>query len=54
MEKQTAGYEEAEACGIDISLIRANLRLTPLERLRQHDRTATMEKLRKTMAKKRG
>jgi hypothetical protein len=55
MEKQSRVHEEAEAYGIDISLIRANLRLTPLQRLRRHDQTlTTMEKLRKAMDKKRG
>jgi hypothetical protein len=32
MEKQEVVHEDAEAYGIDISLIRANLRLTPTER----------------------
>lgn len=55
MQKDTAVQEEAEAYGIDISLIRANLRLTPTERLRRHDQTlTTIEKLRKAMDKKRG
>ena len=55
MEKPMAMQEEAEAYGIDISLIRANLRLTPTERLRQHDRTlTTIEKLRKAVDKKHG
>ena len=55
MEKQTAVQEDAVAYGIDISLIRANLRLTPTERLRRHDRTlTTIEKLRKAMENKRG
>ncbi len=54
MEKQMAVHEEAEAYGIDISLIRANLRLTPLERLRRHDQSlATIKKLRCAMEKKR-
>lgn len=48
-------HEEAEAYGIDISLIRANLRLTPTQRLRRHDKTLnTMKKLRAAMDKKRG
>lgn len=55
MEKQSAVHEDAEAYGIDISLIRANLRLTPIQRLRHHDRTlTTIEKLHKAMDKNRG
>ncbi|WP_168433563.1 hypothetical protein [Pontiella sulfatireligans] len=55
MEKNPAVHEEAEAYGIDVSLIRANLRLTPAERLRRHDKALnTMKKLRAAMEKKRG
>ncbi|WP_372808405.1 hypothetical protein [Pontiella sp.] len=55
MEKQTAVHEDAQAYGIDLSLIRANLRLSPTERLRRHDRTLnTMKKLRAAMDQKRG
>ena len=55
MDKQKAVHEKAEEYGIDVSLIRANLRLTPAERLRRHDRTlTTMRKLRKAMEQKRG
>ncbi|MDF7822543.1 hypothetical protein P4B35_00850 [Pontiellaceae bacterium B12227] len=55
MEKDVAIHEEAEAYGIDISLIRSNLRLTPAERLRRHDKALnTMNKLRAAMEKKRG
>lgn len=55
MKDHLAVHEEAEAYGIDISLIRANLRLTPLQRLRRHDQTlSTIEKLRAAMGKKRG
>ncbi len=55
MEKGLSVHEEAEAYGIDISLIRANLRLTPAERLRRHDKSLnTMKKLRAAMEKKRG
>ncbi|MDR1190259.1 MAG: hypothetical protein LBK60_01165 [Verrucomicrobiales bacterium] len=32
--------QRAEAFGIDLSLLEENLRLTPLERIRQHDRMA--------------
>ncbi len=54
MDKQGAVHEKAEAYGIDVSLIRANLRLTPTQRLRRHDQTlTTIEKLRKAMDKKR-
>ncbi len=55
MEKPEAIHEEAVAYGIDISLIRSNLRLTPTERLRRHDKALnTMKKLRDAMEKKRG
>ncbi len=55
MDKPNAVHEKAEAYGIDISLIRANLRLTPEERLRRHDQTLTrIQKLQKAMEKKRG
>lgn len=55
MGKQSAVHEKAENYGIDISLIRANLRLTPTERLRRHNQSlATVQKLRKAMEKKRG
>ena len=55
MDTKPAVHEEAEAYGIDISLLRANLRLTPEQRLRRHDRTLTMiEKLRKAKDKERG
>lgn len=55
MDKQGAVYEKAKAYGIDISLIRANLRLTPTQRLRRHDQTlTTMKKLRAAMEKKHG
>lgn len=55
MEEQASVHEKAEAYGIDISLIRANLRLTPAQRLRRHDQSlTTIEKLRKAMDRKRG
>ncbi len=55
MNKPDAVHEKAEAYGIDISLIRANLRLTPTQRLRRHDQMlATQRKLRTAMEKKRG
>ena len=55
MEEQSSVHEKMEAYGIDISLIRANLRLAPLQRLRRHDRILnTMKKLRASMEKKRG
>lgn len=47
--------ELADEYGIDLSLIQANLRLSPTERLRQHDRHLnTMLKLRAAMEKKHG
>jgi len=55
MEKPSAVCEKAEAYGIDVSLIRSNLRLTPSQRLRRHDQMlATQRKLRMAMGKKRG
>jgi hypothetical protein len=39
-------WEEAEAEGMDMSLIEDNLRKSPLERIREHDRAL---KLRKAM-----
>jgi hypothetical protein len=55
MDKQSAVHEKAEAYGIDVSLIRANLRLTPTQRLRRHDQSlATVKKLRAAMEKKHG
>ena len=54
MDQQNVVHEKAEAYGIDISLIRANLRLTPTERLRRHDQSLTIQrKLRTAMEKKR-
>ena len=55
MTKPNAVHEKAATYGIDTSLILANLRLTPTQRLRRHDQTlATMHKLRAAMEKKRG
>jgi len=55
MEKEMAVYEDDATYGIDVSLLEANLRLTPEQRLRRHDRTlTTIEKLRSAMDKKRG
>lgn len=34
----THGYGEQDANGIDVSNLRANLRLTPTERLKKHQR----------------
>ena len=38
--QQNAGsaWVRAEQAGLDMSLVEANLRRTPLERMRQHDR----------------
>jgi len=45
-----SAWEEAEAEGIDMSLIEDNLRKTPLERIREHDRALRLAlKLRKAM-----
>ncbi len=55
MKKHNTVHEKAEAYGIDVSLILANLRLTPTERLRRHAQSlATMKKLRGAMGKKYG
>lgn len=55
MGNDPAVYEKAEAYGIDVSLIRANLRLTPAQRLRRHDQTlTTLKKLRAAMERKHG
>lgn len=46
--------ESARKHGIDWSLIEANLRLSPAERIRQHDRNLTLqERLRSAMEKRR-
>jgi hypothetical protein len=37
-QRYTHGYGEQDENGIDISLIRSNLRLTPTERLEKHRR----------------
>jgi hypothetical protein len=41
-DKQIKGasdaWEQAEAAGIDMSLLEANLRKSPIERIRAHDR----------------
>jgi hypothetical protein len=43
-------WQEAERLGIDTSLLLANLRRTPLERIRAHDRAVSMAMaLRKAM-----
>jgi hypothetical protein len=43
-------WEEAEAEGMDMSLIEDNLRKSPLERIREHDRALRLAlKLRKAM-----
>jgi len=43
-------WQEAERLGIDTSLLLANLRRTPLERIRAHDRAlSTAMALRKAM-----
>ena len=48
--QQRTAWEEAEAEGMDMSLIDDNLRKTPLERIREHDRALRLAlKLRKAM-----
>ena len=43
-------WEELAATGYDVSLLEENLRLTPLERIRQHDRArAAVLELRRAM-----
>ena len=41
-QKWTNGYGEQDENGIDLSLIRANLKLTPLERVRRGDQARRM------------
>jgi hypothetical protein len=50
-QQQTqSAWEQAEAEGMDMSLIEDNLRKTPLERIREHDRALRLAlKLRKAM-----
>lgn len=49
-EKPRTAWEEAEAEGMDMSLVEDNLRKTPLERIREHDRALRLAlKLRKAM-----
>ncbi len=48
-------WARAEQAGLDMSLVEANLRRTPLERLRQHDRALnTALLLRKAMKEQHG
>ena len=50
-----SAWEQAKAYGIDMSLLAANLRKTPAERLRQHGRAlATVQALREGMRKRHG
>ena len=39
---RTSAWKAAEAYGFDMSLIEANLRRTPAERIRMHARTLTL------------
>ncbi len=49
----TSAWQQAKNHGIDVSLLAANLRKTPAERLRQHGRAlATLEALRDGMRRK--
>jgi hypothetical protein len=48
--KPRTAWAEAEAQGMDMSLIEDNLRKSPLERIREHDRALRLAlKLRKAM-----
>jgi hypothetical protein len=38
MKRDINAWEKAKAAGVDMSLIANNLRKTPLERIRAHDR----------------
>jgi hypothetical protein len=50
---QPDAWQEAERYGFDMSLIEANLRKTPLERIRAHDRALSLAMtLRKAMTAK--
>jgi hypothetical protein len=40
-QRYTRGYGEQSESGVDISLIRANLRLSPTERMEKHLRAVT-------------
>ena len=49
-QEPRSAWEAAEAEGMDMSLVEDNLRKTPIERLRAHDRALTLAlKLRKAM-----
>ena len=49
-QQPRSAWEEAEAEGMDMSLVEGNLRKTPIERLRAHDRALALAlKLRKAM-----
>jgi hypothetical protein len=49
-QQPRSAWEEAEAEGMDMSLVEDNLRKTPLERIREHDRALRLAfKLRKAM-----
>lgn len=37
-----SAWQEAEAAGFDMSLVEENLRMTPLERTRQHERALNL------------
>ena len=48
-----SGWQIAEESGVDMSLIEANLRLTPQERIRAHNRALnTANQLRDAMRKR--
>ena len=51
---ERSAWKEAEAAGIDMSLLEANLRKSPLERIRAHDRAlATAMALREAVRRAR-
>jgi hypothetical protein len=53
--KPGPAWKAAQAYGCDMSLIECNLRRTPLERLREHDRALeTILNLRKAMERSHG
>ena len=50
-----SAWQQAEQYGIDMSLIEANLKLTPYERMLQHDRSLNLAlQLRQAMERQHG
>lgn len=53
-QSRTNGFSEQNDLGVDLSLLRENLRLTPLQRLQQHERAlALVQELRRAGARTR-